>query len=352
MFLYGTVEADDRYWLLVCRRPEDHKHPNKYKGIHEPKGRVKGFRVEIRPPNSGQKIWVGTFDTRHKAMRAFDAAVYLTGKEPHYFVYPEKYFPTRPSKPSREYVQTVAKKFADKTDDVKVNPTSCLVDSSKVSSVESSAVGSEQITSIASDVKVVEQITPIASDKVIEKLVDEFLQNEYRWLAPTELFPPVEATYNSLWALDDEKASLEESEAGVKKAKAGTKEAELAAFDRGYNDPDFDLISAFLDQEPPENFLPCIEGESFMPEYKPSRPSSKRKRDTAEGAVIVAEDRISVGLSQSGSDVDDWLIDVPNRYIESRSIDVDDWFHDLRDTEYISEWFSFDYLTMQYRFDV
>jgi hypothetical protein len=100
----GAVSSDTR------------KQSKRFKGILEPKGRVKGFRVEIRPSNSKSKIWVGTFDTRDKAMRAYDAALYYIGKDPHYYSYPKGYFRKCSQKPSKEVVVSEAKRFAEKTD--------------------------------------------------------------------------------------------------------------------------------------------------------------------------------------------------------------------------------------------
>jgi hypothetical protein len=284
---FSPLLADERFWPLICRRSEDVKPLIKYKGIHEPKGRVKGFRVEIRPPNSTQKIWVGTFDTRPKAMRAFDAAVYLTGKEPYYFIYPKSYFPTRPSKPPRDFVQSEAKKFAERIDDLKVNPSSFLVDTSKAGS------GGERIPlATTPDVKAVEKsITPVLPDwpKPFSSLgeVDECLQNAEYLTVPAELIPPL------VWDV-----SVEEAKADVEEAKVGEKEAELAAFDKGYHHPDFDVLSELFGRDPPEIFFSTIEGEDFIPEYSPSRPASKRKRYATEGAP-------SVGLCTVGDGADD-----------------------------------------------
>ncbi|CAM6043798.1 unnamed protein product [Sphagnum compactum] len=68
-------------------------------GIREPRGRVKSYRVEMRLRASGwttsTKTWVGSFDAREKAMRAYDAALHYTGKSPHYFDYPKDFFDDR-----------------------------------------------------------------------------------------------------------------------------------------------------------------------------------------------------------------------------------------------------------------
>lgn len=280
-------------------RSEDGKPQIKYKGIHEPKGRVKGYRVEIRPPNSAQKIWVGTFDTRLKAMRAFDAAVYLTGKDPYYYVYPENYLPPRSNKPSRETVQIEAKKFAEKTDHLPVNPASFLVDNSKAVSVEAPPVmipraGSERITLITPDVKAVEKMDTLALPD--RSIVDEFLR--YAEYLPVHALPALEA--NSFWPcydlpVDEGKAGVEEAKVFVEEVKTGNEES--AAFQRGLNAPDFGRLIELLDQPPP-NVFPPIDDEFFGSFFGiPSKPSSKRKRDAAEGAGIVTDACESVGSS-------------------------------------------------------
>lgn len=96
------------------------------RGIRDPKGRVKGHRVEIRPAGSSTKIWVGTFSTREKAKRAYDVALYITGKDAYYYKYPRNYFPERKSPPKAQYVKEMAKEYAEKTEKFPVNP-SCLI---------------------------------------------------------------------------------------------------------------------------------------------------------------------------------------------------------------------------------
>lgn len=97
------------------------------RGIRDPRGRVKGHRVEIRPAGSPTKIWVGTFSTREKAKRAYDVALYITGKDAYYYEYPQNYFPERKSalKPQdKQYVKDMAKKYAEMTEKFPVNPLS------------------------------------------------------------------------------------------------------------------------------------------------------------------------------------------------------------------------------------
>jgi hypothetical protein len=106
-------------------------------GIREPNGRVKSYRVEMRLRASGwttsTKTWVGTFDAREKAMRAYDAALHYTGKSPHYFAYPKGFFDDR-LPPELEgapqsnmfvcFIKNMAKKYAMDTRKVLRNPRS------------------------------------------------------------------------------------------------------------------------------------------------------------------------------------------------------------------------------------
>ncbi len=100
------------------------------RGIREPKGRVKGYRVEVRPSGWSRKIWVGTFHQLQQAMRAYDATLHYTGKIPYYFIHPEGCF--RPCPPGLEnvpqtkefvsFVKRMAKEFAKTTVDLDLNP--------------------------------------------------------------------------------------------------------------------------------------------------------------------------------------------------------------------------------------
>jgi hypothetical protein len=106
---------------------EGKMHKIMSRGIRDPKGRVKGHRVEIRPAGSSTKIWVGTFSTREKAKRAYDVALYITGKDAYYYEYPRGYFPERKSAPKPQYVKDMAKEYAEKTEKFPVNPLSLIM---------------------------------------------------------------------------------------------------------------------------------------------------------------------------------------------------------------------------------
>jgi len=133
-FLKRTLLEDDGVGdgtLLPARRDV----PPRYvavggRGIREPKGRVKGYRVEVRPSGWSRKIWVGTFHQLQQAMRAYDATLHYTGKIPYYFIHPEGCF--RPCPPGLEnvpqtkefvsFVKRMAKEFAKTTVDLDLNP--------------------------------------------------------------------------------------------------------------------------------------------------------------------------------------------------------------------------------------
>lgn len=118
--------------LCVCRLVDiDYefvKRQIKTQGIRPPKGRVRNFTVEIRPPHSSSKIWVGTYNSLEEAMRAYDLVAYAIGKSPYYYIYPENYFPTRPNsnlKLTKKEIQRNAKTYSSMTSDLKINP-ECL----------------------------------------------------------------------------------------------------------------------------------------------------------------------------------------------------------------------------------
>lgn len=68
-------------------------------------------------------------------MRAFDAAVYLIGKDPYYHIYPVNYFPKRHSVSNfqklKTTVQAEAKKYSEKGGSLPVNPLSLVSETSK-----------------------------------------------------------------------------------------------------------------------------------------------------------------------------------------------------------------------------
>ncbi|CAK9195557.1 unnamed protein product [Sphagnum jensenii] len=107
------------------------------RGVREPKGRVKGYRVEVRPSRWPRKIWVGTFRNRKQAMRAYDATLHYTGKTPYYFLYPDGYFLPFPpglenappqSKVFVQFVKRMAKEFSLNSRELARNPISELLD--------------------------------------------------------------------------------------------------------------------------------------------------------------------------------------------------------------------------------
>lgn len=230
-------------------------------------------------------------------MRAFDAAVYLTGKEPYYFVYPENYFPSRSPKPSKEEVQTQAKLFAEKTDDVKEDTDSFLANYSKTGSGES-----PQESKTPSDVKPVEKMETADPSKLQE--LDEYLQKG----DPTELqllteLPLSALEWSSDWAgfnppVEEEKVVMDEMAAYRKGLSIQMELRELLK-------PDLCLPSPFEFESIEDDFFPNSE-------EMPLKASSKRKRDGTEGAVVVRDGRKSVGFAETavfpeGASYDDWL---------------------------------------------
>jgi len=286
----------------TAMRSEVKKPQVKCKGIHEPKGRVRGFRVEIRPHGSSKKIWVGTFDTRVKAKRAYDAAVYLTGKEPFYFVYPEGYFSSCPPVPSKEDVQILAKKFAEKTDDLAESVASRLGASSKAGQAKN--VGSERTSPNATVVKkVAEKMnSPLqpGEAKILAEL-DQYLQ-EAEYL---EVQPPLD--WASLDCLSVQpKEVLEESKVDLEKS----------AYRRGLTSTQ-DIWKSLSDVHLPAPYeFPAIEDESVYLNFDtPLKVSSKRKRGVSQeiDPFNLDEDLgFSEGISADGDDwlscVDGWLV--------------------------------------------
>lgn len=90
-------------------------------GLYEPSGRVKGWRVEfrLRSPDRA-KIWLGTFKSKEKAMRAYDASQYFLGRSPHYYDYPPGFFcelvlDLSKVEELKQYVKEMATKYAEST---------------------------------------------------------------------------------------------------------------------------------------------------------------------------------------------------------------------------------------------
>lgn len=89
-------------------------------GLYEPRGRVKGWRVEfrLRSPDRA-KMWLGTFKSKEKAMRAYDASQYFLGRSPHYYDHPPGFFcePVRDltGDQLKKYVKEMATKYAEST---------------------------------------------------------------------------------------------------------------------------------------------------------------------------------------------------------------------------------------------
>jgi hypothetical protein len=91
------------------------------------------MRLRASGWTTSTKIWVGTFDAREKAMRAYDAALHYTGKSPHYFAYPKGFFDDR-LPPGLEgapqsnmfvcFIKSMAKKYAMDTRKLFRNPRS------------------------------------------------------------------------------------------------------------------------------------------------------------------------------------------------------------------------------------
>ncbi|CAK9250829.1 unnamed protein product [Sphagnum jensenii] len=123
------------------------------RGVREPKGRVKGYRVEVRPSRWPRKIWAGTFPDRKQAMRAYDATLHYTGKTPYYFLYPDGYFLPFPpglenappqSKEFVQFVKRMAKEFSLNSRELARNPISELLDMRVVNLAESDQLTSDK----------------------------------------------------------------------------------------------------------------------------------------------------------------------------------------------------------------
>jgi hypothetical protein len=198
-------------------------------------------------------------------MRAFDAAVYFTGKEPYYFVYPEKYFPPRVSNWLKEDVQRQAKEYAEKTDDLKENEASFLGGHSKLCSVEAA-----KKLPPSAEVK-----KPVELMEEEFKQLDENLQNaEYLNLeVPKELSLDFDVPDWVSWLM---------SERPVEDSNLVSEEAIAAAYRRGYSDPEdwTTLIDNVVLPVPQD--IPLIESEGSFFDFKDV--DFKRKREASEGA--------------------------------------------------------------------
>jgi hypothetical protein len=249
--------------------------------------------VEIRPPGSLKKIWVGTFDTRDKAKRAYDAAVYLTGKEPFYFVYPEGYFSSRPPTPSKEDVQTQAKKFAEKTDQLAENVASRLGASSKAGQAKN--LGSERTSPNTTVVeKVAEKVnSPLLQDplKTLAGL-DEYLQGAEYLEVPALL----DCTSSDCLTVQSEEV-LEENKVDLEKS----------AYRRGFTSKQ-DIWKSLSDVPLPAPYdFPAIEDESLYLNFDtPSKISSKRKRGVSQEIDFFTSFGEDWGFSEGITDDDDW----------------------------------------------
>lgn len=101
------------------------------------------MRLRASGWTTSKKTWVGTFDAREKAMRAYDAALHYTGKSPHYFTYPKGFFDDR-LPPGLEgapqsnmfvcFIKSMAKKYATDTRKLLRNPRSEATTSTTCSS--------------------------------------------------------------------------------------------------------------------------------------------------------------------------------------------------------------------------
>ena len=184
------------------------------RGIRDPKGRVKGHRVEIRPAGSHKKIWVGTFSTREKAKRAYDVALYITGKDAYYYKYPRNYFPERKSPKSPQYVKDMAKEYAEKTEKFPVNPLSLTMGhvslvpetaTNSPCSPEDSLVATEAADSVLEILKCDIEEPLASSDKPPESLFSwSSFEMDYKTMQPATGFKQLHSEDLQSFLLDDD----------------------------------------------------------------------------------------------------------------------------------------------------
>lgn len=246
----GAAKRTEEVWITYRGKQRQVKSC----GIREPKDRVKGFRVEIRPSKSKTKIWVGTFETRAKAQRAYDAAIYLIGKKPYYHLYPRNYFPSRPSRSDfarlRKTVQEEAKKYAEKNGALRVNPVSLSLNSS-ICAPQELAIETPQLPSV-------DRQAIFAAEENLTEIVDTELD-----LEPTEQEEfhesshtlPFHAYFPSWPYLEDDLQVRESVEDHVPEA-----------YLRGLNARNTSVVNDLLDYPPPGSFnvFPCIQGSECI----------------------------------------------------------------------------------------
>lgn len=186
-------------------------------------------------------------------MRAFDAAIYLIGKEPYYHIYPASYFPRRPSLSNfprlRAIVQAEAKKYSEKNDRLPVNPLSLLVDTSTLTIPQS--VGRPQPMSVDR-----QEIFPTEGNltNLIEEVDDVKPTQQDGFDKFSHTSPYQDHLPDTPWPhLEDLQVpdSMKNDEVKVP-----------AAYLRGLNAPNPSVVNALLEDPPLESFdvFPYIHG--------------------------------------------------------------------------------------------
>lgn len=186
-------------------------------------------------------------------MRAFDAAVYLIGKDPYYHTYPEKYFPRRPSLSNfprlREIVQAAAKRYSEKHDRLPVKPSSLLEDTSTVTILQS--VGSPEPMSVDRPESF---LTKGNLTNLIEEVDDVKATQQDGFDGFSYTAPYLDHLLDTHWPhLEDFQVqdSMKDDEVKVP-----------AAYLRGLNAPNPSVVNALLEDPPLESFdvFPYIHG--------------------------------------------------------------------------------------------